>query len=144
MMFFEFAPVKLIYETLFDQFFFAQFPGNLRPLKHLPTSSIPWVSLYLITVACWRKSLLAVSTPVRFSLLPLTPPSPLPYPRVVYGFSSLPRCGLLSYCPLQDQRSDFLVLGSHQQWIRVSGQRLQWWACHLCEGNDLVLKLANN
>ena len=30
MMFFEFAPVKLIHETLFDQFFFfAQFPGNL-------------------------------------------------------------------------------------------------------------------
>ena len=29
MMFFEFAPVKLIYETLFDLFFFAQFPRNL-------------------------------------------------------------------------------------------------------------------
>ena len=28
MMFFEFAPVKLIYETLFD-LFFAQFPTNL-------------------------------------------------------------------------------------------------------------------
>ena len=46
MMFFEFAPVKLIHETLFDQFFFFcsvswKFNMSLRPLKHLPTSSIP-------------------------------------------------------------------------------------------------------
>lgn len=61
-----------------------------------PTSSRPWVSLYLCTVACCRKSLSPVSTPVRFSLEPLIPPGPLAYPRVVYGLWSSPRFGLFS------------------------------------------------
>ena len=61
-----------------------------------PTSSDPWFSLPVRTVACCRKSLSEVFTLRRSWRGPFSPPGPFAYPRVVYVLLSLSTAKVLS------------------------------------------------